>query len=78
MSGSSNQRCVDSHGLVHYSNCSWKRGKTVLYTPWCSQDVALPAAKPKRAFVTCFQCMWERRRRGGKGALLGDRFEHLR
>lgn len=83
---SSNRRCVDDVGLVHYGDYgSFNHStKTSLYAPWCETEgqssMAVPRsknywpeAKPKRANVTCWLCLWIRwkRRGGGQGGLLG-------
>lgn len=71
---SSNRRCLDEHGLVHYADWSGQKREGIpLWRSWCHFAVA-PEAVPKRAKVTCLLCLWVRwRQRGGDGALLGPR-----
>lgn len=80
---SSNRRCVDDAGLVHYGDRAGYTNKIPLFVPWCETEgqssMARPVGKnmwpeatPKRANVTCLLCLWQRwKKRGGSGALLG-------
>lgn len=72
MSKSANPRCVDDVGLVHYGDWAGYTGKISKYWPWCTgRNVRRwPATASRRAGVTCFQCLYVRKKRGGNGSLL--------
>lgn len=83
---SSNRRCVDDAGLVHYGDWAGHGMKNgvkggPLYVPWCQTEGQSsmarptgkdlwPEAKPKRANVTCLLCLWQRWKRRGGSGAL--------